>query len=205
VVAVHDQRPYVVDGKKTPDFVGLSRGGFGNSFDVTTVSERPLAADVADRVAGALSAAGYQAKVIRADHKMTSTKIMDAMVKSGAPRLVVVQLEEWKSDTYNNTALAYSVTVRVFDSKRALLGISTINGRDDLGGSFMNPPAHAKEAVPPAYQSKLEELLNDPKIVHALQETPAPATPEPTTPAEPAAPTAPEPAAPVAEAQRDMS
>src|SRR5688500_11517687 len=86
VVAVHDQRSYVVDGKKAPDFVGLSRGGFGNSFDVTTVSERPLAADVADRVARALTVAGYQATVIQANHKMTSAKILDAMAKSGAPR-----------------------------------------------------------------------------------------------------------------------
>jgi len=174
VVSVHDQRRYVVDGEKTPDFVGLSRGGFGNSFDVTTVSERPLAADVAERIARALTIAGYRATVIQANPKMMSARLLDAMAKSGAPRLVLVQIEEWKSDTYNSTTLAYDVTVRVFDRNKTLLGIATINGRDDLGGSFMNPPAHAKEAVPPAYKSKLEQLLNDPKIVRALQEAPGP-------------------------------
>ena len=55
-VAVHDQRSYIVDGNKTPNFVGLSRGGWGNPFDVVTVSGRPLATDMTTAVANGLKA-----------------------------------------------------------------------------------------------------------------------------------------------------
>ena len=36
-VAVLDVRPYVLNGDKKPDFVGLQRGGFGNPFDVSSM------------------------------------------------------------------------------------------------------------------------------------------------------------------------
>jgi hypothetical protein len=32
-------------------------------------------------------------------------------------------------------------------------------GKDNLGGSAWNPPAHSRKAVPIAFQSKLEETL----------------------------------------------
>ena len=37
-VATQDLRPYVASGEKAPNFVGLSGGGFGNPFNVTTAS-----------------------------------------------------------------------------------------------------------------------------------------------------------------------
>ncbi len=46
-LAVTDQRPYILDGDKDPNFVGLQRGGYGNPFDVTTASGRPMAEDMA--------------------------------------------------------------------------------------------------------------------------------------------------------------
>jgi hypothetical protein len=188
-LAVHDERPYVVDGDKKADFVGLSRGGFGNSFDVTTASERPLASDMAERFARSLSEAGYKVTVIPCDPRRAWADVLSDLAKTGAPRLVLVRMEEWKSDTYNSTALIYDMTVRVFDAQKQMIGISTVNGRDDLGGDFMNPPSHAKSAVPPAYQKKLEELLNHPAIARALQPSLPPATPAPTpAPAAPATP-----------------
>src|SRR5574341_548216 len=49
-VAAQDARPYVVAGNKTPDFVGLQRGGFGNPFDVTTECGRARGCDFAATV-----------------------------------------------------------------------------------------------------------------------------------------------------------
>ena len=42
-VATHDRRDSVQSGEKSPDFVGLQRGGFGNPFNVKTTGGRPLA------------------------------------------------------------------------------------------------------------------------------------------------------------------
>ena len=42
VLQVKDLRPYVLNGDKEANFVGLQRGGFGNPFDVTTESGEPM-------------------------------------------------------------------------------------------------------------------------------------------------------------------
>ena len=55
------------------------------------------------------------------------------------------------------------------DKTGATLAEKRIQGRDDLGGSFWNPPSHAKGAVPLAFKAKLEEVLNDPAIGSALR------------------------------------
>jgi hypothetical protein len=41
-VAVQDARSYILSGNKTPNFVGNSRGGYYNAFDVTTTTGKPL-------------------------------------------------------------------------------------------------------------------------------------------------------------------
>ena len=64
VVSSHDQRPYVRSGAKPESFVGLSRGGFGNPFDVNTASGNGLASDISKALANALSANGAQVEII---------------------------------------------------------------------------------------------------------------------------------------------
>lgn len=59
-VATHDQRPYVVGGNKKPNFVGLSRGGYGNPFDVVTVSGNPLADGFSESISRSLAARGFK-------------------------------------------------------------------------------------------------------------------------------------------------
>ena len=63
-VAVHDRRSYIVDNNKTPDFVGLSRGGWGNPFDVVTASGKPLAADMTTAVVNGLKARNIKAEAV---------------------------------------------------------------------------------------------------------------------------------------------
>src|SRR3989442_1150138 len=63
-VGVHDQRPYVVSGNKTGMFVGLSRGGFGNTFDITTASGKPLADDFRTTIAQVFKRNGVSVKEI---------------------------------------------------------------------------------------------------------------------------------------------
>ena len=76
--------------------------------------------------------------------------IATALNKAGAERLAVVIIVEWKSDTFMNTALIYDLTLRVYDAAGKELGATRLTGRDHLGGDMVNPPEHAKTAVPPA-------------------------------------------------------
>ena len=59
ILAVQDFRPYVLNGDEEPGFVGLQRGGYGNPFDVTTLTGRPMTEDMAEAMVKGLSDVGY--------------------------------------------------------------------------------------------------------------------------------------------------
>ena len=166
-VGAQDARPYVVSREKTPDFVGLQRGGFGNPFDVTTESGRPLADDVAGAIAASLSRRGFKATTVAVGAAGADTRQLAS--QAGAERLALVSIHEWKSDTFQNTALLYELVLRVFDANGTELANNRVTGRDNLGGSAWNPPAHAKGAVPEAYRRKLEELFSAPAVRDSLR------------------------------------
>jgi hypothetical protein len=167
-VSVQDRRPYVLDGDKDPDFVGVQRGGFGNPFDVTTASGKPLAADMSEAVVAALKKKNLTAAAVSVSPDASDAAIKEIIVSASAERLLIIKLLEWKSDTYQNTALIYHVELSILDSEGQLLAEKTAQGRDDLGGAFI-APAHAKSAVPVAFRRIFEGLLNDPKVRAALQ------------------------------------
>jgi hypothetical protein len=168
-VATVDQRPYVLSGNKKPHFVGLSRGGYGNTFSITTVSGRPLADDMTSAVERSLAARGFQGVPVFVSPGETDAAVAEKIRATNAERAVVLTLREWKSDTYQNTALHYDLTLRVLDASGALRAETALSGKDDLGGSFWNPPSHAKSAGPPAFKSKLEQMLADPQVAAALR------------------------------------
>ena len=167
-VAVQDRRPYIVDGSKTEDFVGVQRGGFGNPFDVTTATDGPLATDIRDSVAAAFRNKGAQVTPVALKPTLRAAEVAQALTQTGRDRALLITLSEWKSDTFMNTALVYDVTARVLDGNGRTLADSRISGRDDLSGS-LDSPGHAKTAVPIAFRSKFEQLLNDPKVATALR------------------------------------
>lgn len=57
----------------------------------------------------------------------------------------------------------------MFDKDGDIIAQNSINGSDDLGGSVMNPPAHAKKVIPLAFKEKIESLLNHKDISEALE------------------------------------
>jgi hypothetical protein len=65
LIATRDERPYVQGGDKQPNFVGLSRGGYNNPFDVVTSSGKPLADDMSQAIERSLDAKGFDASVLR--------------------------------------------------------------------------------------------------------------------------------------------
>jgi hypothetical protein len=178
-IAGHDQRPSVVSGEKEPTFCGVQRGGFGNPFDVNTKSGQPLARDFAGAAQRGLAARGYRVTPVPTSPGARPADVTAALARTGAPVGLLLQISEWKSDTYNGTALIYDVSLRVLNAQGQLLAQTTVKGRDDLGSSFMDPAGHAEDVIPGAYQSKLEELLNAPAIVRALAPPVAAAAPTP--------------------------
>ncbi|NKB57362.1 MAG: hypothetical protein GKS00_13630 [Alphaproteobacteria bacterium] len=168
-VATHDQRFYIVDGDKEANFVGLSRGGYGNPFNVTTASEKPLADDFSASVVAALSASGTTGQAIDVSPDDQESQARAKLLAAKANRSIFLTINEWKADTYFNTKLTYNVLLRIFDANGNERADKQIQGEDNLGGHPVNPPGHSREVVPVAFREKLKELFGDPKIKAALQ------------------------------------
>lgn len=168
-VGVLDKRTEIMNKSKTEDFVGVQRGGFGNPFDVTTASGKPLATDITTAVTAALRQDGANAREVPLSSSLQEMDAMKAIAMEGTDRGILLTLTEWKADTMTNTALHYDVRLAVFDPSGKVLSTNEIKGNDHLGGSFMNPPEHAKTAVPAAFKTKMETLFSNPDISKALR------------------------------------
>jgi len=168
-VATSDQRPYVLSGKKSPDVVGLLRGGYGNPFNVTTESGRPLADDITQTVVSSLTKKGFKAVPITVSHIDSMDNILEKLKNAQGENLILVTLYEWKSNAYANVGLYYDVNLKVFDKSGKVLAENSIKGEDNLGGS-LNIVGHSKTVLPQTFKKKLEELFNNPVVVKALQQ-----------------------------------
>jgi hypothetical protein len=146
---VVDARPYVLSGDKTPDFIGLQRGGFGNPFDVRTASGRPLADEMRDAIANALRKQGY-----------TVVGIKDA-----APRRMELKVLEWKSDAMMHFSIAYDLALNVYDGQGTLLAASTNKGESVQNAGFESQNAGNAARV---FEMQFTALLRDESVRKAL-------------------------------------
>lgn len=168
-VASVDKRPYVKSAEKDPNYVGNLRGGFGNPFNVTTESGKPLAEDMSSVICSSLKSKGFTCTPVSIAVNQPDSEVKSKLKATNADRLMQLTIEEWMSSTYTNTGLTYNISLIEMNRDGAVLAEKTLKGDDDLGGSFLNPPAHAKEAVPQAYKAKLEALLNDAAVSNGLK------------------------------------
>lgn len=138
-VAVQDERPYILDHDKKENFCGLMRGGFGNPFDVTTLSKNPLSTDFRDTVVAALRNKGFAAAPVETALALSEDGAKDALLASTADHALLLVIKEWKSDSYFNTALLYDVTLTVFDKAGAVVAESKIGAAKDNPGPAALP------------------------------------------------------------------
>lgn len=169
VVMTHDQRPYIVSGGTEPTFVGLLRSPMGIPWAVHTDSKRPFADDMTQVLCQALTSRGFHCVPVLVAASVHPPETRRKLQEHAGTPALVVTLQEWKSDTHTDTALAYDATLRVLDPQGTPMAESRIQGRDVLGGTFWNSGSFARTAVPQALKKKLEELLNDPVVITALQ------------------------------------
>ncbi len=161
-IAVQDRRPYIVNRDKAESFVGLMRGGFGNPFDVKTVSGQPMAVEMRDSIVEGMRSKGIDAKVVNLAPADSADKVQRALMETGARKLVLVTLTEWKSDMMISAALHFDATVVILNDKGEEIARARTSGRDNIG-----PSPHS--SVRPAFVRKFESLFDDEKIVQALK------------------------------------
>ncbi len=90
------------------------------------------------------------------------------MANTGSERLLLVIVKKWETDTYTNIGLDYELALQVLDNKKNILAEKTATETKTIPGSAWNPPAEAKIQVPIAFKAAMESLLNDPKVLAAM-------------------------------------
>ncbi len=153
---VVDERPYVVSGDKDADFVGLQRGGFGNPFDVTTASGKPLAEDVALSLERSLEARGYVIEVI------------SDLSQATARRVIVLRMVEWKTDIYAQITLHFDLVIQVRNEAGEVVAEKEVKGEEPIGGGKISPSQNAKTASD-ALAVRIGSLFLDGDVAAALE------------------------------------
>lgn len=164
-VAVLDLRSYIVSGEKRENFVGMSRDGYGIPFNVKTRSGAPMAVDMATAVARALEANGQPSKPIFVEVSGGAEGARLALMSSGAERLMLFTLREWKTDTMTRTGLWFDVTLDVFDTEGEAIASRHISGQEVAGGSF----ASAEKDAQKWFSEKIGQLLDNRDVASALK------------------------------------
>ncbi len=170
VVGVHDRRSYVVSGDKSVQFVGLQRGGYGNPFGVHTSSGRPLSDEFAATIANSLGTQERKAQVVSLTPTMSREQALAQVTPAHAGKVLFVTIAEWKSDLYVNLRMQYDLQAVVIDRAGKVVGEHQVKGDQNLGAHPLMYNAYST-TLPAFQKTKLEELLNDPKISQALSQS----------------------------------
>ena len=165
ILHVEDFRPYVINGEKSPDFVGLQRGGFGNPFDVKTTSGRPMTEEMQVSVAAGLRNSGYDVFVAGAESDLAALTMKARQHE--AVRIIWLRFREWKSDIYMGIRLDYDLSLRVYDADGALLAENTMQGSGPVGGMKMSQGRNSQHMAQ-EFSKRIGYLFNDPSVHAAL-------------------------------------
>jgi hypothetical protein len=166
ILSVQDFRPYVLNGDKDPSFVGLQRGGYGNPFDVTTLSGRPMTEDMAEAMVKGLADVGY--RVIYVSGKPEMVKLIDAAAQNQANRIVVLKVYDWKSDIYLGITLHCDLRLSAHNSSGDLLAESNASFVEEVGGGLIGSSKNS-QFLADEFAKRIGYLFNKEELRNALR------------------------------------
>lgn len=141
-----DQRPYVLAGDNTPQWVGMVRGGFGNPFGVHTVSGAPLSTDLTQSIVNSLKQGGVKA--------------VPATARMATDRTLLVTIKDWKSDSMMTTSVYINAEAEVRDQAGAVLARNAVQERVVNDSEAMNLPSTKLEGAKAVFRRLMDRLLN---------------------------------------------
>jgi hypothetical protein len=158
-LSVTDQREYVLSGAKDPSYIGKFRAGFGNTWDVKTEGQVPLAELIAKDLGADLEALGFS--------------LPEGVA---TPRRLEVSIKDWNSDSYKHAEIWYDLDVRVTDGQGEMLHEETIKKENIvIEGSAMTGPKKAfMKEYPGIYKGVIMQIARDnDAVLNALREQPS--------------------------------
>lgn len=167
VATVTDQRPYVLSGKQSRRFLGTERGDWGGTKNISTKSGRDLVDDLNDAVVQALANQGITASALQPVKDAAATDTLTAFRAQGADRLLVVELQDWRTDIYTRVDLSWRIEAIVYDRSGNMLARTTSQGTAPVART--NLTSNNATVATDELSSKLSNLLNERVITEALR------------------------------------
>lgn len=164
-VAGIDEREYLRRGEITPDYLGMTRGTYGNPFLVKTASKQPLALEVAQILASSFGSKSAGPAIWVPNSDMAFSRLKN----SSASRISLIRILTWESDTLIRTSLDYSLSLEIYDRSGQLLASASETKSQTLGGNAAFPVMHARQSVLRELSLILDRLVNENQIQSAIQ------------------------------------
>lgn len=163
LVSVEEVRPYVLNGNKSSNFVGLQRSLAGIPYPVSTKSGNPLVDDFGSLITKSLRSEGVDAEYIAFPIKENIDTFIQNNSQEGRSFLVF-SFHEWKTDIYMTASLHYNVSLSVYDSKGNKLASARQKGADELG----DDQRPERKNLATANIDIIGSLLNAPQVKTAI-------------------------------------
>ncbi len=153
VIIVSDERPFIKNGTKTPDYLGHFRAGFGNTWGVTTNGNVPLAELMEKDIRKELTAAGLNT------------------TSQNPSRKLMVDIVDYNFDSYQNAKMWYEVNVKVLDGTGKVLAENKIKETHVIRGSVMTGPKNAvMREAPIIYKKLITDIVYSGSTLDALSQ-----------------------------------
>lgn len=165
-LGVVENRGYVVSGNKGPDFIGLQRGGFGNPFDVTTDSGKPLVDDMSTSLTNALTRSGFTVERLTVTSQDASA-VATAVNAGGYDRNIILTVNEWKTDVMMRIKLVFDLELQIMDKQGKLIASNSLKGEEVIGGGGFE--GSNAETAASAFEAKIGRLFNTPEVKASLE------------------------------------
>jgi hypothetical protein len=167
VVITRDERPYVLDGDKKPQFVGVMRGGFGIPFDVMNLSGNPLADDISTSLATALKGAGFDATVDIPPAGETAEQSIARVAAKSPGHIIVVRLSNLRTDGYGSMIWYEEANFSLYDQAGTLQHSIDTKLRKEIG-SLNRKWKTLTDRMMDEFNQSLETWVNDAKVQGVL-------------------------------------
>lgn len=164
--AVEDLRKDILEGDEPLSWVGEQRSGYGIPFTVKTTDGRAFADVVQETLQRDLESMGFRTLAVRL---AAPEHVGEVLEEEGAERGLTVTMRVFNSDTYMDIDVEWDFEAQIYGPAGQLLATNRIQGKQELPGSFVNPPRAAKEKVPPFFYDLMRKLVvGEPEMVEAL-------------------------------------
>ncbi|MDO8946902.1 MAG: hypothetical protein Q7U88_07050 [Desulfocapsaceae bacterium] len=159
-LGVYDQREYVKNGEKFPQYVGTQRTPAYVPWNINTKSGLPMADDFLLNIGKSLESDGYRVNSVSLSEKENKKQAIIRLKGTGDKRLLLFTINEWFFDVWYKTRMSYSMELEVFDNEGRLLTHAEVEKK---------MWADKDNAVPDLeFKSAVEQLLTNDDIVKGL-------------------------------------